>query len=114
VIPGVIRDVFDGCHYKALKLKFVQIDQKTFQLRYFDSSQGIALGLSTDGFAPFNKCKSTTWPIIVFTYNLPPEIWFHVSHILALGVIPGPKKPQDFDSFLWPFLQELVCLAHGV
>jgi hypothetical protein len=113
-IPGVIRDVFDGAHYKALKSKIVQIDKKTFQHRYFDGSQDIALGLSTDGFAPFNKRKSTTWPIIVFNYNLPPEIRFHVSHILALGVIPGPKKPQDFDSFLWPFLQELIRLTHGV
>jgi hypothetical protein len=113
-IPGVIRDVFDGAHYKALKSKIVQIDKKTFQHRYFDGSQDIALGLSTDGFAPFNKRKSTTWPIIVFNYNLPLEIQFHVSHILALGVIPGPKKPQDFDSFLWPFLQELIRLTHGV
>ena len=24
------------------------------------------------------------------------------------------KKPQDFDSFLWPFLQELLCLACGI
>ena len=44
----------------------------------------------------------------------PPEIRFHVNQILALGVIPGPKKPQDFDSFLWPFLQELLCLSRGV
>lgn len=113
-VPGVMRDIFDGENYKMLKSKLVQIDKKIFKHRYFDSSQDIALGLSTDGFAPFNKRKSTTWPIILFNYNLPPDIRFHVSNILALGVIPGPKKPQDFDSFLWPFLQELICLTHGV
>src|SRR5258707_6004377 len=32
----------------------------------------------------------------------------------SLGVIPGPKKPKDADSFLWPFLQELFRLAYGV
>ena len=66
------------------------------------------------GLHHFNRWKNTTWPIILFNYNLPPEIQFHVNQIIALGVIPGPKKPQDFDLFLWPFLQELLLLAHGV
>jgi hypothetical protein len=29
-------------------------------------------------------------------------------------VIPGPKKPCDFDSFLWPLVQELLQLKIGV
>jgi hypothetical protein len=29
-------------------------------------------------------------------------------------VIPGPKKPSDFDSFLWPLVQELLQLEIGV
>ena len=97
-----------------LKSKYIGIDKRCFGHQYFDDPRDIALGLSTDGFAPFNKRKSTTWPIILFNYNLPPEIRFHVNQILPLGVIPGPKKPQDFDSFLWPSLQELLCLAHGI
>ena len=113
-IPGVIKDIFDSENYKTLRSKYVGIDKKLFEQQYFDDHRDIALGLSTDGFAPFNKRKSTTWPIILFNYNLPPEIRFHVNRILALCVIPGPKKPQDFDSFLWPFLQELLCLARGV
>ncbi|KAI9434550.1 hypothetical protein BJY52DRAFT_1231174 [Lactarius psammicola] len=36
---------------------------ESFESRYFDSSQDIALGLLTDGFAPFNKCKSTACDI---------------------------------------------------
>jgi hypothetical protein len=38
----------------------------------------------------------------------------HLTYILCLGVIPGPKKPKDFDSFLWPLVEELVELAVGV
>ncbi|KAF9023215.1 hypothetical protein BDZ89DRAFT_893352, partial [Hymenopellis radicata] len=34
--------------------------------------------------------------------------------ILSLGVIPGPKKPKDFCSFLWPFVEEMLKLAAGV
>jgi len=38
--------------------------------------------------------------LIIFNYNLPPDVRFHINNILALGVIPGPKKPIDADSFL--------------
>lgn len=111
---GVIADVFDGSHYSMLRKTRVNIDHKVFGHSYFSDPRDVALGLSSDGFAPFNKRKSTAWPIIIFNYNLPPEIRFHVSNILSLGVIPGPKKPQDCDSFLWPFVQELLRLAQGV
>lgn len=29
-------------------------------------------------------------------------------------MIPGPNKPKDFDSFLWPLVEELIKLAVGV
>jgi hypothetical protein len=56
----------------------------------------------------------TAWPLIIFLYNLPPEIRFHLENILSLGVIPGPKKPKDIDSFLWPFVEEILLLGKGV
>ena len=46
--------------------------------------------------------------------NLPPETRFHQDNILCVGVIPGPKKPHDMDSFLWPLVTELLKLAAGV
>ncbi|THU92540.1 hypothetical protein K435DRAFT_621224, partial [Dendrothele bispora CBS 962.96] len=52
--------------------------------------------------------------LIIFNYNLPPEERFHRENILCVGVIPGPKKPKDFDSFGWPLIQELLKLAQGV
>ena len=112
--PGFIKDIFNSENYKKLKSKYIGIEKRHFRHQYFNDPHDMALGLSTDGFVPFNKQKSTTWPIILFNYNLPPEIQFHVNQILALSVIPGPKKPQDFNSFLWPFLQELLCLACGI
>ena len=35
-------------------------------------------------------------------------------NIIFLGTIPGPKKPFNFDSFLWPLVQELLQLEIGV
>lgn len=112
--PGTTTDIFDGTHYRHLRGRHVQVSGKKLSHRYFSDSRDVALGLSTDGFAPFKKRRNTAWPLIVFNYNLPPEIRFHLEHILSLGVIPGPKKPIDADSFLWPFVQELLQLAIGV
>ncbi|PIL31775.1 hypothetical protein GSI_06479 [Ganoderma sinense ZZ0214-1] len=44
----------------------------------------------------------------------PPELRFHKQHILPLAVVPGPKKPKDFDSFLWPAVEEFQQLAVGI
>lgn len=111
---GISADIFDGTHYKELCETHVTVNTKTLPCKYFSDPRDIALGLSTDGFAPFNKRKKTAWPLLVFNYNLPPDIRFHAEHLLSLGVIPGPKKPKDADSFLWPFLQEIFHLACGV
>jgi len=112
--PGKTRDVFDGKKYCKLRSKPVKLNGKTYPHKYFEDACDIALGLSTDGFAPFKKRKNTAWPLIIFNYNLPPDICFHLEHILALGVIPGPKKPIDADSYLWPLLKELYKLSLGV
>ncbi|RDB24679.1 hypothetical protein Hypma_008169 [Hypsizygus marmoreus] len=65
-------------------------------------------------FAPFKKWKHTAWPLLLFNYNLPPEIQFHLQYIMCIGVIPELKKPKDFDSFLWPCIEELLKLFLGV
>jgi len=110
--PNIIQDVYDGKHYKRLRMEQVVIDGQERRYKFFTDSHDIALGLSTDGFAPFRRRKKTCWPLLIYNYNLPPEIRFHYEHILCIGVIPG--KPKDFDSFFWPAMEELIKLAMGV
>lgn len=112
--PGFTADVFDSEHYRDLCNRKVKVNGKTLPHKYFEGPRDIALGLSTDGFAPFKRRKNTAWPLIVFDYNFGPEERFLADSILSLGVVPGPKKPKDMDSFLWPFIQELLRLARGV
>lgn len=111
---GKSTDVFDGSNYRLLCAKHVKLDGKTLDHKYFADARDIALGLSTDGFAPFKRRKNTAWPLIVMIYNLPPELRILGENIFSLGIIPGPKKPIDADSFLWPFVQELFRLMYGV
>ncbi len=112
--PGIVTDIFDGSQYRNLCMRKIHINGTAFARRYFEDLRDIALSLSTDGFAPHKHHKSTAWPLILFNYNLPPDVCFHLDNILSLGVIPGPKKPADIDSFLWPLIQELLKLSEGV
>ncbi|KIJ70560.1 hypothetical protein HYDPIDRAFT_184816 [Hydnomerulius pinastri MD-312] len=112
--PDIVTDIFDGSVYRNLLDRYVQLDGKTTPHQYFSDPRDIALGLATDGFAPFRRRKTTAWPIIIHNFNLPPEIRFHRQYTICLGVVPGPKKPKDFDSFLWPAVEEFLKLALGV
>lgn len=113
-IPGSVNDVFDGSWYHQLRATNVVINNTEMPFSHFSNPRDIALGLSTDGFAPFQRRKTTTWPLILFNYNLPREICFRKDYIICLGMVPGPKKPKDFDSFLWLLVEELLKLAAGV
>ena len=81
---------------------------------HFSDPRDIALGFTTDGFALHKRRSKTAWPLLGINYNLSPDVRNHQEHFIPLGSIPGPKKPQDFDSFIWPLMQELLQLELGV
>ena len=114
--PGVSSDIFDGEYYQQLRSTPITVHGKPIDppTNYFEDDRDIALGLSTDGYGIFSSGRATAWPLIIFIYNLPPELRVHTEHILALGVIPGPNKPAEIDSFLIPLHEELFQLAKGV
>jgi hypothetical protein len=112
--PGKTTDIFDGACFRALSDKNVVVGEMQQKHKYFADHRDVALGLSLDGFAPFNRRTATAWPVVLFNYNLPPDVRFLLTNILALCVIPGPNKPKDIDSFLWPFIREMLRLARGL
>ena len=114
--PGVFTDIFDGEHYQQLCTTPITVHDKPVQppTNYFEDDRDVALGLSTDGYGIFTRGQATAWPLIIFIYNLPPELHNHVEHIFALGITPGPNKPSNVDSFLIPLHEELYKLAEGV
>ena len=109
-----ITDIFDGTLYQELCEREVTVNGKTLPHRYFSDRRDIALGLSLDGFAPFKHRSNSAWPVILFNYNLPPDLRTHLNHILCYGVIPGPKSVKDVNSFLVPLHDELAELSEGV
>jgi Transposase family tnp2 len=111
--PGVVKDVFDGSHYRSLLDTRVP-SSEAHPFFYFSDERDIALGLSTDGFAPFKKRSQTCWPIILFNYNIPPQLRFRKKYCIHVATVPGPKKPWDWDSFCWPLAEELIQLEMGI
>jgi hypothetical protein len=111
---STISDIFDGDEYRSRIGKHVIIDGKESTHTFFKDDRDIALGFSTDGFSPFQHRRQSTWPLLLFNYNLPPEERFLRGNYLPLGIVPGPNKPRDFDSFLWPMVEELLQLEAGV
>ncbi|PPQ68810.1 hypothetical protein CVT24_007695 [Panaeolus cyanescens] len=107
---GIIADIFDGTHYRELCGTPLADGGRN----HFSDPRDIALGLSTDGFGPHRRRKKTCWPIILLNYNLPPTVRVQKKYIINIGTVPGPKKPQDWDSFFWPLAQELLELEAGV
>ena len=109
-----LQDGMDGRNYQWLWGTHVTINGQPRSYKYFEDHWDIALGLSADGFCPFQKHKKTCWLILIYNYNLSLEIHFWIHHILCVGIVPSPYKPKDFNSFLWPLVEELLKLAAGI
>jgi hypothetical protein len=114
-----VCDVFDSWLYQNLCNRHVVIrgdtpdKDRTLNHKYFHQPHDLALGFSTDGVGIFKKRKEYSgWPLVVFNYNLPPDLCMKRKYLLCLGCVPG--KAWDFDSFLHPLQEEAELLAQGV
>ncbi|KAL0582365.1 hypothetical protein ABG067_007792, partial [Albugo candida] len=97
-VPGVISDYFDGADYKAFKAN-----------NLFQSPEDIAIALYADGFVNQNKGKQELVILHVMVLNYDPALRYTDQYLFQLAVIPG--KPQNLDSFLTPFVDEVESLG---
>jgi hypothetical protein len=80
---------------------------------FAEELRNVWLGLSTDGFMPFNLSAApySCWPVFVFSYNLPLGMMMKEDNMFLALVIPGPKhQGRDIDIFLEPLIDELKKL----
>ena len=72
--------------------------------------RNVRLGLATDGFNPFGtmSVSYSTWPVLLFPYNLPPWMCMKRPYMFLTLLIPGPKGPSnDIDVYMQPLIDEL-------
>jgi Transposase family tnp2 len=98
-----IQDIFDGDRYNELR------DQG-----FFNDDRDVALSMSTDGFQIFRQKTHDCWPIALTNLNLHPEIRVKKENMFLYSIIPGPRQPVDFNSFLHPLVKEMLDLESGV
>jgi hypothetical protein len=99
-----IGDVFDGNLYKEL----VEIEG------LFQNECDIALIGSTDGYQIFRQKTDDCWVIMFINANLPPSERVKKENLLISTIIPGPKQPKNFNSFLQPVFDELKLLEGSI
>ncbi|GET63857.1 transposase domain-containing protein [Rhizophagus irregularis DAOM 181602=DAOM 197198] len=100
---GAIGDVFDGSQYKYLS-----------QEGYFQNDRDIALLGSVDGYQLFKQKCDDCWIVLFINANLPPHQRVKKENLLITSIIPGPKAPKNFNSFMKPIVEELCLLNDGV
>jgi hypothetical protein len=68
----------------------------------------IRFGMSTDGLNPFGNmsCKFSTWPVVMWMYNLPPWLCLKRKYIQLCMLIQGPKQPRSNLNMYHKLLQE--------
>lgn len=98
-IGNQISDVFDGFRYKTL-----------VSSGFFSDSRDIALIASTDGYQIFCQKRNDCWVILLINANLPPDVRVKRENLMISALIPGPKEPKNFNSFLQPLVDELKQL----
>ena len=98
---GVLRHPADAAQWRTLDDEFPEFGAEPRNIRF---------GMSTDGINPFGNLSSkhSTWPVILFIYNLPPWLVMKRKYIHLSMLIQGPKQPgADLNVYLELLKDEL-------
>jgi hypothetical protein len=93
---GNIKDIFDGLRY-----------QKLLSSNFFQDERDVALTGSVDGYQIFRQKTDDCWVVLMINANLCPEKRVKKDNLLVTAIIPGPKEPKNFNSFMHPIVCEL-------
>jgi hypothetical protein len=97
-VPEVYKDVLHGKQYLDACL--------SGQIKEGDS----ILMLSIDGAQLYESKQSDCWVYIWVLFDHAPEERYQKKYVLPGSIIPGPKKPKNLDSFMFPSLHHLCTI----
>lgn len=72
----------------------------------------MVLIFSIDGAQLYAHKASDCWIYIWVLFDLSPDERYKKKHVLPGGFIPGPNKPKNMDSFLFPGLYHLAAVQN--
>lgn len=89
----------------------------TYSTQYLDAvkdglvnDDDIFIMLSMDGAQLYAHKQSDCWIYIWVLLEMDPQTRYQKEHVLVGGIIPGPNKPGDVDSFLFPGVRHVSAL----
>lgn len=98
---GVYDDVYKGIDYLR--------EAEARRIKAEDS----VLMFSIDGAQLYQMKSSDCWFFIWVLLDLPPTVRYKKRYVLPGGVVGGPNKPKNVDSFLFPGLHHLAALQRN-
>jgi hypothetical protein len=94
----IIKDFFFGQAY------IDKVDEELIK------GQDMVLMFSMDGAQLYASKASDCWIYIWIIFDYIPETRYRKKRVLIGGFIPGPNKPKNADSFIFPGLHHLAAL----
>ncbi|XP_010474311.1 PREDICTED: uncharacterized protein LOC104753810 [Camelina sativa] len=98
---GKLRHPVDSVTWDQMNAKYPS---------FVAEERNVWLGLSTDGFNPFNMKNNnySCWPVLLVNYNLPPDLCMKKENIMLTLLVPGPQQPSNsIDVYLEPLIEDL-------
>ena len=75
----------------------------------------IFIAASTDGFQAYKNQRNDVWPLLAILLNIPPDKRTEVHNVLPLLFTEDGCQPKDLQSYLKPFLNEIIeTLPEGI
>jgi len=100
---NVITEWEDFCHGSQY-LNAARGEHPSIKMKDF------VLLMSLDGAQLYQSKESDCWIYIWVILDLPPDLRYKKRHIFPGGFIPGPNKPKNVDSFLFPGFHHVSAL----
>ncbi|XP_077252318.1 uncharacterized protein LOC143891659 [Tasmannia lanceolata] len=97
----MLRHPADSSAWRTLDCKYPE---------FSSDPRNVRLGLASDGFNPFRTMSiaHSTWPVVLFPYNLPQWMCMKQPYMILSLLIPGSSAPgNDIDVYLQPLIEEL-------
>ena len=70
----------------------------------------VAMQFSIDGAQLRADKPSEAWFFVWVFHNLPPSMRYKKAFVIPGVIVPGPEKPWDIDSFMFPSLYHIAAL----
>ncbi|GJE88558.1 hypothetical protein PsYK624_046410 [Phanerochaete sordida] len=97
-VPGAFDDFIHGSEYLDA------VDRGNIK------DTDTVLLMSLDGAQLYQNKVSDCWIYLWVVLDHSPDVRYKKKHVLVGGIIPGPNKPKNVDSFLFPGLHHVSAL----